>query len=177
MNWLKEVAKFHADYLRIVKSFGEDFYAEDVVQEMYIKLTKYHSPNKIINKEGKVNTSYIYLVLRSIVVNLKEQKNRLKKVSLEEIKELHISYDYIPKHEAELNLEARINKEIDTWDYFDERLFNIYRDSKMSMRKLSKETRISTKTIFYTIKRCKERLRENIGEDYEDYINEDYELI
>ena len=52
MNWLKEVAKFHADYLRIVQSYGEDFYAEDIVQEMYIRLHKYADREKVIQKNG-----------------------------------------------------------------------------------------------------------------------------
>jgi DNA-directed RNA polymerase specialized sigma24 family protein len=37
MNWLKKVAELHEDYLRMVKSFGEEFLAEDIVQEMYMK--------------------------------------------------------------------------------------------------------------------------------------------
>ena len=39
------------------------------------------------------------------------------------------------------------------------------------------ETRISTSSIFQTLKYCKNEIRINVGEDYEDYINEDYEII
>jgi DNA-directed RNA polymerase specialized sigma subunit len=88
-----------------------------------------------------------------------------------------VEYDYISKGQAEYELEIKINEEMDTWEYFDRRLFQLYRDSGMSMRKIASETRISTKTIFYSIKKSKERLREKCAEDYEDYINEDYELI
>jgi len=56
-------------------------------------------------------------------------------------------------------------------------LFKHYFDSGMSMRELADETRISTSSIFQTIKYCKGKLKENLNEDYEDYKNEDYELI
>ena len=45
------------------------------------------------------------------------------------------------------------------------------------MRELSNETKISLSSIFHTIKTCKERIVSEVGEDYEDYINEDYEKI
>ena len=45
------------------------------------------------------------------------------------------------------------------------------------MRKLASETGISLTSIFTTIKNCKNRIKENIGEDYQDYNNKDYELI
>ncbi len=35
----------------------------------------------------------------------------------------------------------------------------------------------SFKSVWKTIKTCKERLKDNVKEDYEDLINEDYELI
>ena len=52
-----------------------------------------------------------------------------------------------------------------------------YRDSGKSIRKLSEETRISTSSIFQTLKYCKNQIRINVGEDFEDFINEDYEHL
>jgi DNA-directed RNA polymerase specialized sigma24 family protein len=46
MNWLSEVAKNHKNYVKIINSFGEYFYAEDLVQEMYLRLTATSNPNK-----------------------------------------------------------------------------------------------------------------------------------
>ena len=45
------------------------------------------------------------------------------------------------------------------------------------MRQLSALTKISVTSIFHTIKHCKQRLMDNVGEDYEDYLNGDYERI
>jgi predicted DNA-binding protein YlxM (UPF0122 family) len=56
-------------------------------------------------------------------------------------------------------------------------LFDTYITNEKSMRKLSQETKISLTSVFNTIKNCKKRLKETIGEDYIDYLNKDFELI
>ena len=38
--WLNEVAKYHEQWIKTVNGIGGDMYAEDIVQEMYIKLHK-----------------------------------------------------------------------------------------------------------------------------------------
>ena len=63
-HWLEIVAKQHKEWIRVINSFGEYDYAEDIVQEMYIVLHKYADPNKIITK-GKANRGYIYFTLRT----------------------------------------------------------------------------------------------------------------
>ena len=47
----------------------------------------------------------------------------------------------------------------------------------MSIRKIAEETNISWVSIFNTLKKCKEELKELFNEDYEDLNNEDYERI
>ena len=93
------------------------------------------------------------------------------------MKNIGVSYDYISKNKSFSALVERVDAEASTWNWYDEMLFKHYYDSGMSIRQLSKETRISCSSIFQTIKYCKQQLRENVGEDYEDYRNEDYELL
>ena len=38
MTWLNIVSKYHDKWVLIVKSFGEQRFAEDIVQDMYLKL-------------------------------------------------------------------------------------------------------------------------------------------
>ena len=47
----------------------------------------------------------------------------------------------------------------------------------MSMRKLAKETKISVKSIFNSCKNYKDILKSKFGEDFEDYLNGDFNLI
>jgi hypothetical protein len=45
------------------------------------------------------------------------------------------------------------------------------------MRKIEAEVGIGLRSVWQTINNCKKRLNEAIGEDWQDYINEDFELI
>ena len=90
---------------------------------------------------------------------------------------LGVEYDYIEETEAFTSLIKKIDSEVETWHWYDQMLFNLYRESGKSIRKLSEETRISTSSIFQTLKYCKNEIRINVGEDYEDYVNEDYEHL
>ena len=40
MNWLNIIAKDHKKWVNYVRNFGEYNYAEDIVQEMYLKLVR-----------------------------------------------------------------------------------------------------------------------------------------
>ena len=61
IDWLNIVARQHNDWIKIVNSFGEYNYAEDIVQEAYIRLIKYAIPHNII-KNDKVNLVFIYFL-------------------------------------------------------------------------------------------------------------------
>ena len=100
MKWLSKVAEHHEDYLRIVKSLGVDDLAEDIVQEMYIKISKYCSPERILQENGKVNKYYIRCVLYNLVFDYRKQQNKHKKVNIEEVYNLGVEYDYIEETEA-----------------------------------------------------------------------------
>ena len=64
-KWIEIVAKKHNDWIKIVNSFGEYNYAEDIVQLSYLALMRYASENKVI-KNGKVSICYIYFTLLSL---------------------------------------------------------------------------------------------------------------
>ncbi len=81
------------------------------------------------------------------------------------------------KHESLENIYDRVENEISSWDWYDQKLFRIYKDERKPMRQISEETGISLKSIFLTIKSCKERIRQSVGDDYTDFLNEEFELI
>ena len=177
MNWLKKVAELHEDYLRMVKSFGEELLAEDIVQEMYIKLSKYADADKVLRKNGQINKSYIFLTLRCLYYDLQKERNKIEKVDIEEIKPIGVTYDYISEDQAYSAIIEKIEEETESWHWYDKMMYELYRDSGKSMRDISAETRISVSSIYQTIKYCKKQIRNKVGEDYEDYKNEEYELI
>jgi len=177
MHWLEHVAKYHNDFVRIVRSYGETEFAEDIVQEMYLRLDKYGDKNKIFMADGKINKAYIFFTLRNIFRNLCIQRSKHKKVDLNELKHIPVEFEYISKDEGRNKFEGKIKKEIETWHWYDQMLFKYYRENNWSMREASKNTGIGTASVFRTIKYCKDRLRKNCAEDYEDFINGDYEKL
>jgi len=176
MDWLKIVAKEHKDYVKVVQSFGEYFYAEDIVQEAYLRITKYCKPESII-QNNQINKGFMYFVLRNIYLDYEKHKNKHPKISIEELGELQCEEsDYIQKQAYE-QIICLINDESQGWHWYDKMLFELYKKTGKSIRDISSETKISTKSIFQTLKNCKNKLKENVGEDYTDYKNGDYELI
>jgi hypothetical protein len=172
---LKDIAKYHKEWIKMVRSIGGGDYSEDVVQEMYIKINKYATPDKIYI-DGKINKFYIYLTLRSITFQEFRNKENIKKESMDNY--LHIADESsTDEDEAFHKVSIIIYKEMDNWHWYDKLLFELYRDNKISIRKLAEKTDISWVSIFHTLKKCKQRLKENHLEDWQDYANQDYERI
>jgi len=180
MSWIAKVAQHHDEYVSTVKGFGEDFFAEDIVQESYIKIIKYCREDQLI-KDGEVRKAYMYFVLRNMFLDFKKQKNNKNKVSTEVLNYLGegISNDLeeIQRADALNKIFDKVDTVVKDLHWYDELLFKLYRDTGKSMRTLSKETGISTSSIFTTLKKCKDAIREEVSEDYQDYLNEEYELI
>ena len=163
-KWLSIVAKHHKEYVLMVKSFGERIYYEDIVQDMYLRILKYTNPDAII-KDGKVNKSYIYLVLKSIFLTYVRTKSKIDKVSLDETGQLR--YEEIDNEliASQTRTDELIQLEMNQWEWYDKMLFEVYVSDEKSMRQLAKETGISVTSIFNTIKNCKSKLRNIIDEN------------
>jgi len=172
---LRIVANNHKDWVRLVQSMGGKEYSEDIVQEMYIKLNKYASPEKYI-RNGKPNKGYIYFTLKSILYTYFKEKKKITKMPETCLNNIECTYEEV-KISAEQRLSEKIEAEIKTWHWYDQAIFNWYRNEGISFRKMSAITKISWVALFGTVKRCKNRLRKSVGDDYLDYINKDYELI
>jgi DNA-directed RNA polymerase specialized sigma24 family protein len=176
MEWLKIVAKDHKEWVKLVQSFGEDFFAEDIVQESYLRLHKYCKPENII-QDGQINKGFMYFVLRNLyLLHIKSEKKNAM-VSLNELAVLKDEPTNLTKEESFSALLSKIHEEVDSWHWYDKQLFTIYKDTDLSIRDIAKETTISSSSIFNTLKNCKSKIKAKFKEDYEDYKNEDYELI
>ena len=180
MEWIREVSKHHDLYIRYVKGMGVTNHAEDLVQEMYLRIYKYANAEKCITN-GKVNKHYIWRVLYNIRQSHNKDSQRFHMVELDNCKEL-ASID--PDNEREEAYERIINKlfneldKLDTEGYpYNKELFNLYAESAMSMRCISSVTKISLTSIFNTLKNCREQLSDELREDIEDFYNHEYELI
>jgi RNA polymerase sigma factor (sigma-70 family) len=135
---LKEICKQHNRWINTVKQFGIIEFAEDVVQEAYLKC---------LEKET-VNEAYFYLTLRSLSMDLHRKQKQIIKVSIDEVNII----TEIEEHNEVLNL-------VNDFHWFDKEVFFLYYDNKMSMRKIAEETGISLSTIFKTIQTCNLKIK------------------
>lgn len=136
---MENLYKKHKQWINIVRSFGEYNYAEDIVQEAYIK---------VLGKE--INDSYFYLTLRSITTDLHR-----KKVVTVEIDNL----EFIDEEYEEPESTEKYLVILNSFSHYERILFNLYSESGMSMRKIARETNISFMSIYNTIKKCQEKLK------------------
>jgi len=175
-SWLEKVAEHHNEWIKIIHSFGEYDYAQDLVQETYITLWKYASAEKIIDVNGNVRKGYVYFTLKSLYYQYYNKKKKITKVPIDGCWELFDDSN-VEEHKAYNDICMLIDDELENWHWYDRKLFKLYRDTDMSMRDISSETNISLISIFHSIKNYKEILNTKFQKDYQDYINNDYNQI
>ena len=168
----------------MAKSFGVSKNdAEDLVQEMYLRLHKYvDDPDRIMYNDDEVNTFYVYITLRNIYLSKESKSKRFYFIDYNDYMQgctTHIDevIESREKEEAFERLLGGIRAEVDTWYWYDKKLWQIHFDNEKSMRSISTETTISLSSIFNTLKRCKKKIKEMFEEDVEDYKNRDYDRI
>jgi DNA-directed RNA polymerase specialized sigma24 family protein len=111
----------HNDWIRIAKSFGADDYAEDLVQEMYIRTLKYIDNGKDLSYKNDINYLYIYQMLRHMAINLLLKKRKVSVINIDNVKNQ-------TKSAQEINIEkiyVRINKELDRMFWYDAKIYRI----------------------------------------------------
>ena len=199
-NWISKLTKHHAEFLKIVRNCGGDSYAEDIVQEMYLRLDRLSSEEKVFTN-GKINMGYMYFTLRNMTYTYLNQRNKVTKTQIERLQSSIEARGYfsgndsgvlddediqqddetqmevIEKKLAYERMMVKMWDEINTWDDYDRGLFSVYWETGLSYRAMQKESGIPLQNIFQTINRCKDKIKEKFGEDWEDYKNGDYHLI
>jgi DNA-directed RNA polymerase specialized sigma24 family protein len=157
---IEKLYKYHKLWIEMAKLF-DNSYAEDIVQDMYIKLQMYATEDKCFVND-KPNKNYIFIVIRNTYLSLYKDKF----IVLDFIDNA-VEPDFIESVEIDwYKFRTKCEAEVNSWDAYDKKLFTIYRDSDMSMRKLAKETGISFVSIFHSLKAHKKKLRELFQEDY-----------
>lgn len=183
------LSKYHKLWISMGLSMGvPQHLVEDIVQEMYLRLNKYvKNPKKIMYNKTDVNKFYVYITIKNLYNDYLKERNRHQIVRLDDIE---VTYEIVEpttegqlkaereKQKAEEKLIDMIQDEVSSWDrWYDQKLFKIYYETDISMRKLSKDTNISVTSIFNSCKNYKQILNTKFAEDFQDYINGDFHLI
>lgn len=183
------LSKYHNLWVSMGLSMGiPQHLVEDIIQEMYLRLNKYvKNPEKIMYNETDVNKFYVYITIKNLYNDYLKERNRNQVVRLDDIE---VTYEIveptpegqlkaeIEKQKAEERLVDLIQQEVSSWDrWYDQKLFKVYYETDISMRKLSADTNISVTSIFNSCKNYKQILNTKLAEDFQDYINGDFHLI
>ena len=137
---MDNIFRQHQKWIKIAKTFGADDFAEDLVQDAYIKA---------LSKET-VNDALFYFILRDCIADHFRKEKR-------------IVYYIEPTQFVNEN----IYQYIDTWHPYDRKLYLLYINEKLSMRDIAKLANISLTSIYNTIKNCNEKLLKFINEHHE----------
>jgi DNA-directed RNA polymerase specialized sigma24 family protein len=156
---LNLLAKKHQDWIRIVKSFGCNAdTAEDIVQEMYIKINSVLlKGTNIMYNEIEINHFYIFRTLRSMFLDLIRKESKVTLIEFD--KNCHNN-----KTDEMVNFQAVYNMflhNLDEMHWYDRKVFE-YIENGESIAGLSEKTKISYYSLYNTYKRVKKTLLKKI---------------
>ena len=149
------LAQKQEDWIRIVKSFGcQTVVAEDLVQEMYLKI--HQRLNKDLNimfNEEEINYYYVYRTLHTLFLDLKRKEQRVKKVYIEDvdIDQPIEDIDYVSAHE-------KIEEELNKAYWYNRKVFEIINGGE-SIADLSRNSGINYYSLYNTYRKMKEQLK------------------
>jgi DNA-directed RNA polymerase specialized sigma24 family protein len=176
---LELLALRHREWVDMARAVGcPEPYAEDVVQEVYLRLYHYRENiyDKLILPDDEVNTFYMFVSIRNMVRTM--MKNEGVYINYEEFyyEEADGSAD-LQMEEAFSKLIVRMRNEANSWGRYHSKLFNVYYMTDFSMRDIADGTGISLTHIYNNLKTYKKIIIDKYKEDYEDFKNQDYDKL
>ena len=161
---LEKVAEKHDDWHRIVLSFGcKESIAEDIVQEMYIRIHTYITKGVDISYDDDVNHMYIYRTLRSLYIELHRKEKNIIKTNIDNLAEYIDENDSLTKGDV-CNAMQQMDSLLDKTFWYDRTVFEII-SSGTSIAELSRKTNITYYSLYFTHKRVKQLIKDNIEWD------------
>ncbi len=174
-------------YLELYEYDSKELNPEDGrVNKKYINLP---TCERVLDKDGEVNKLFIWVLIRRCFhQNIKEDKKRKELVIFtDELRFTGEETESDHNEQAFSNLMDKIEQEKSTWHKHHRDMYDLFMEGRetwhnrngkgISVERLSQLTNISESKVYNTIKNCKERIREAVGEDYLDYCNRDFDKI
>ena len=140
--------------------------AEDLTQEMYLKLATLLQNNKSLNiyyDESQINHFYIYRILRSLFIDLCRKESKITKVNVEYL-EKFVQEEEIKEYKDIEGKMKQLDSVLDKIYWYDKKVFDLI-SGGMSIAELSKNSGISYYSLYNTYKNVKNLIKENIQWD------------
>ena len=154
------LAKKHTTWVEIVCTFGcTKRIAEDLVQEMYIKIQlSLEKSNLDIMYKNEINYYYIFKTLKTLFIDLKRKSRNIKIVDLDEhienFGDTYYAYNEVNYEDAYQN----INEELSKMYWYDRKVFEII-NSGESIADFSRNSKIKYYALYFTYKKVKDQLK------------------
>lgn len=154
------LAKDHSKWLRISRSFGLNEEAEDLVQNMYIKIYEWKGKydKTLMYNEKEVNHYFVFLVLRNLFLD--QCKTKKNKVPLNDNLKDKSKNDLTIEYKEKLN---EVKREIESWHLYDRKIYELLYQEGYSMLELSKKTGIDYYNIYRTKKKIVKLINQKLG--------------
>jgi|TARA_R110001606_G_scaffold88506_1_gene199350 DNA-directed RNA polymerase specialized sigma24 family protein len=151
------LAKKHKTWIEIVCSFGcNKTIAEDIVQEMYIKVLLKLENGLDIMYEQEINYYYIFKVLKTLYIDLKRKG---KNITIVNIEDTNLSqYDYDVDYDQAYD---KIKGELKNMFWYDRKVFEIVNEGE-SIAEFSRKSYIEYFSLYNTYRKVKEKLKKLI---------------
>jgi len=152
-NQMKLVAIKNDDWIRIAISFGLNKQtAEDLVQEMYIKIfLKLKDGTDIMYDNNEINYYYIFNTLRWLFLDLKRKHKNIYKISIDnlQIEAYDVNYDETVK---------KVQEALSNMYWYDRKVFEVINNGE-SVAEFSRKSLIEYYELYNTHKKVKNKLK------------------
>ena len=148
------IANKHKEWLEICMSFGcKKELAEDLVQEMYIKIMLLIEKKglDIMYNETEINYYYIFKTLKTLFYDYKRKGKNINLVSIDNIQISQNDINYI---EPYLKVEEALKKMY----WYDRKVFEIIQGGE-SIADFSRKSKIQYYSLYNTYKKVKKKLK------------------
>ena len=149
------VAKKHKEWIKIVRSFGCDKeIAEDIVQEMYIKIQLKLEKGLDIMYGKEINYYYIFKTLKSLFYDLKRKGKNITIVNIEDnINDFNTEMDINYDSEYE-----KITDSLSEMYWYNRKVFEIINGGE-KIAELSRKSGIPYYSLYNTYNKVKSKLK------------------
>ncbi len=156
INFLSEIFKKHKIWIDIVCTFGcNKETAEDIVQEMYIKIDKKIKNGLDINfGKNDYNYYYIFKTLKTLFLDLKRKEAKVKTINIDTATKYLSDIDNRNYDVVYQEVQNQLNKMY----WYDKKVYEII-ESGESIAKLSRKSGIPYYSLYNTYKKVKQKLK------------------
>ena len=154
------IAKKHTTWVDIVSTFGcTRRVAEDIVQEMYIKIQlSLQKGNLDIMYKDEINYYYIFKTLKTLFIDLKRKYKNIKIIDLDEhianFGDTYYAYNEVNYTESYELVEEELAKMY----WYDRKVFEIINGGE-SIADFSRNSKIKYYALYFTYKKVKDKLK------------------